>query len=350
MNGLAFSTGLPGWLSGEGPDADVVISTRVRLARNFAGRRFPSKASLLERKQAFDEVASAFRGAPQFGDFECVNCSGLSRIERQFLAEQRVISPDLLVAEGDCGVAADVARRICVMINEEDHLRLQCLDSGCRPAELWNALDGIDDTLGAHLDFAFDRRRGFLTCRPADSGTGMRVSFLLHLPALILTKNIDQVLLAASQMGMATRGFFGERSNVVGGFFQLSNVATLGASENELLESARRVVEKTVECERTARRRILNDARRELLDKVRRAFGILTYATLLDVDEFLNLSSAIRLGIDCNLFNPTTIAQLNRLTLMIMPAHLQTFHKRTMDENELKSLRAETVKSFFTGA
>jgi protein arginine kinase len=345
-----FSTGLPSWLSGEGPDTDVVISTRVRLARNVCGRRFPHKATLFERKQVFEAASAAFRQSPPYGGFECVNCAHLSKTERQFLVEQCVISQELADSDGDRGVVADAARRICIMVNEEDHVRLQCLDSGCRPSELWQSLDGIDDALGANLDFAFDHQRGFLTSRPTDSGTGMRVSFLLHLPALILTKTIDQVLLAASQMGVATRGFFGERANVTGGFFLLSNMTALGASESEFLESALRVVEKTVECERTARHRILSDARPELVDKVHRAYGILTHAALLDVNEYLNLASAIRLGIECNLFNPVTIPQLNRLTLLIMPAHLQTYHKRSMDKNELKSLRAETVKNFFAGS
>ena len=342
-----FSAGLPAWFSGDGPDADVVISTRVRLARSFSGRRFPHLASLFERKLAFEDVAAAFQQSPHLANFECVNCASLSRVERQFLVEQRLISPELMELEGDRGVAVDAGRKLSVMINEEDHLRLQCLDGGCRPSELLTELDAVDDAMSSLLDFAFDQRRGFLTCRPANSGTGMRVSFLVHLPGLILTKNIDQVLLAASQMGLGTRGFFGEHAGVAGALFQLSNTVAVGVSESELIENARGVVERTVECERAARQRIVAEARPELLDKINRAFGILTHATMLEVDEFLNLSSAIRMGIDCNLFNPTTIANLNRLTLLIMPGHLQTMRKQTMTDDELKTARALAVKEFF---
>jgi protein arginine kinase len=338
---------VPKWFSGAGPDADVVISTRVRLARNCARYRFPVRSSLFERKQVFEEVTSAFKQSPPYNDYNNFNCSKLNKIEQQYLVEERLISADLLTAQGDRGVICDIAQRICIMVNEEDHIRMQAMDCGCCPLDLWNILDGIDDTLGMQLEFAFENRRGFLTSCPTNSGTGLRVSFLMHLPACILTKNIDQVLLAASQMGVSTRGFFGEHSNVVGSFFQLSNAATMGATETEFLENTKRVILKTAEAERKARERILSDAQRELTDKIQRAFGILTHAVMLDVDEFLNLSSALRLGIECNLFHETTVPQLNRLTLRIMPAHLQTYFKKTMNDDDLKVARAETVKTFF---
>lgn len=338
---------IPRWFFGVGPDVDVVISTRIRLARNCARYRFPFRASLFERKQVFEEVTLAFKQSPQYNDFNYINCTQLNKVEQQYLAEERLISADLLAVEGDRGVVCDTTRRVCIMVNEEDHVRMQAMDSGCCPHDLWNILDGIDDALGMQVDFAFENRRGFLTSCPTNAGTGLRVSFLMHLPALILTKNIDQVLLAASQMGIATRGFFGEHSNVAGSFFQLSNAATMGATETEFLENAKRVMLKTVEAERKARERVLSDAQRELTDKIQRAYGILTHAVMLDVDEFLNLSSALRLGIECNLFNPTTVPLLNRLTLHILPAHLQTYHKKSMNEDELRLARAETVKEFF---
>jgi protein arginine kinase len=338
---------IPCWFSGAGPDVDVVISTRIRLARNCARYRFPSKASLFERRQVFEEVTAAFKQSPQYNDFNHFNCTQLNKIEQQYLVEERLISAELVDVEGDRGVICDTSRHICIMVNEEDHIRMQAMDSGCCPLDLWNMLDGIDDALGMQLDFAFDNRRGFLTGCPTNSGTGLRVSFLMHLPACILTKNIDQVLLAASQMGVATRGFFGEHSNVVGSFFQLSNAATMGAAETEFLENTKRVVLKTVEAERKARERILADAQQELTDKIQRSYGILTHAIMLDVDEYLNLSSAIRLGIECNLFHETTVPQLNRLTLRILPAHLQTYFKKSMSDDELRIVRAETVKAFF---
>jgi protein arginine kinase len=346
MEQLPLST-IPRWFAGDGPDVDVVISTRTRLARNCRGIPFPGKASLFERKQLFEEVTAAFKQSPQYDDFDYINCTQLNKTEQNYLVEERLISQELLLTEGDRGVVCDSSHRTCIMINEEDHLRMQCMDSGCRPQDLWAVIDGIDDALGMHLDFAFDAKRGFLTARPTDSGTGLRVSFLMHLPALILTKSIDQVLLAASHLGVSARGFFGENSSVAGSFFQLSNIATIGSAETEFLENTTRVISKTVEAERKARERILHHAQAELCDKIQRAFGILTHATMLDVDEFLNLSSAIRLGVECNLFNPITLPLLNQLTLCILPAHLQTYHKKTMSDDELKVARANMVRMFF---
>jgi protein arginine kinase len=341
---------VPCWFSGTGPDADVVISTRIRLARNCDRFPFPLRASLYERKQIFEDVAAAFRQSPQYADFDYLNCTQLNKLEQLYLAEERIVSPELLSVEGDRGVICDSRHRVCIMINEEDHIRMQCADSGCCPQDLWAVIDGIDDALGMRIDFAFDAKRGFLTSRPTDSGTGLRVSFLMHLPALILTKNIDQVLLGASQMGVATRGFFGEHSSVVGSFFQLSNIGAIGATETEFLENTKRVIVKTMEAERKAREKVLKEARPELTDKIQRAFGILTYATMLDVDEFLNLSSALRLGIECNLFNPITVPQLNKLTLCILPAHLQTYHKKALSDDELRVARADMVKKFLNTA
>ena len=346
MESLPLSA-LPCWFTGAGPGADVVISTRIRLARNCSRFPFPIRASLYERKQVFEDVTAAFKQSPHYVDFDYVNCVQLDNIEQLYLAEQRIVSPELLTAEGDRGVLYDTRRRVCIMVNEEDHVRMQCMDSGCCPRDLWSIVDAVDDALGMRLDFAFDAKRGFLTSRPTNSGTGLRVSFLMHLPALILTKNIDQVLLGASHLGVATRGFFGEHSSVAGSFFQLSNIGAAGATESEFLENTERVIIKAMEAERKAREKVLKNARQELTDKIQRAHGILTHATMLDVDEFLNLSSALRLGIECNLFNPTTPALLNALTLSVLPAHLQTYHKKPLDDDELRTARANMVRKFF---
>ncbi len=159
-----------------------------------------------------------------------------------FLAEERVVSPDILSLDGERGVAYDSSRRINIMINEEDHIRMQCMDSGFKPEELWEIINDIDDLLGQKLHFAFDSKRGFLTCCPTNSGTGLRISFLMHLPGLVLTKAIDAVLQGASQMGISTRGFFGEHSEVLGNFFQLSNQATMGAHETEFIKNTQKII------------------------------------------------------------------------------------------------------------
>jgi protein arginine kinase len=337
---------MPPWLICGGPENDVAVSTRVRIARNLAHHQFPQRASLFERAKVFEETAAAFKAAAGCGSFNAVSFCQLDKQQQQFLVEERLASPELAQADGERGLIHDEARRVCIMVNEEDHIRLQAIDSGFRPQELWPVLDAVDDSVGTRLDYAFDGCKGFLTCCPTNAGTGLRISVLLHLPGLVLTRSIDPVLHGASQMGVATRGFSGEQTSVVGNFFQLSNSAAMGASETGFIDSTSTVVKNIIDFERKARERILADARSELTDKIFRSWGILCQATLLGIDEFLNLSSALRTGIECNLFDKCTIDDLNRLTLFVLPAHLQTCCGTTMSDSECKAARADLVKGF----
>lgn len=339
----------PAWFDGRGPEAEIIISTRIRVARNLANHRFPHQSSPHERTVVYEKVAAALRKQPEFRSYDIVNFSGISPLEQLLLVEKRIASPDLLTINGDRGVVYHEMHNLTILINEEDHLRLQCLDSGCRPAESWSIVDTIDERLGQELDFAFDTRRGFLTCCPTNSGTGLRVSFLMHLPGLVLTKSVDSVLQGASQMGIATRGFFGEHSEVVGSFFQLSNQAAMGANEQEFIESTRRIIAEVAVHERQARKRLLKEARLELTDKIYRAYGILKYARTLSIAEYLNLSSALRLGIDCGIFTDVSMKNLNDATLLIMPAHLRSHTKKDMDEVELAIERADRVRELLMG-
>jgi protein arginine kinase len=337
---------VPAWFSGSGTDGDVVLSTRIRLARNLSGHQFPARASLQDRASIFESVTSACEKIPLCKECAPHNLTAIKGIAQQFLVEERAISPDMLTLDGDRGMVANPDRRISIMVNEEDHIRLQVMDAGFCPKEVWETADALDTALGQKVTYAFDRRRGYLTCCPTNAGTGLRVSFLVHLPGLTLTKTVDQVLQAGSQMGIATRGFFGEHSEIVGNLFQLSNQATMGAQESEFLEQTQTLVTQVATLERQARKRLEQDAKAELVDKVYRAFGILKYARSLRVDEFLNLSSALRIGIDMKLVRGMGIQDLNRLTLLIMPAHIQTLYDRAMENDELCKLRAEVVRGF----
>ncbi|MBD3317400.1 MAG: ATP--guanido phosphotransferase, partial [Chitinivibrionales bacterium] len=336
------------WLSGNGPESDIVVSTRVRVARNLAGRRFPYRASFFERSSVFDEVSAAVPALPAAKGLQCLNFDSLGKLEQELLAENRVVSPDMLKLEGDRGVACDSSCRMSIMINEEDHIRVQCMDAGLRAEDLWESVDALDDGLGERLLYSYDSRLGFLTCCPTNAGTGLRVSFLLHLPGLVLTKTIDQVLQGASQMGISTRGFFGEHSEVVGNFFQLSNHATMGADEREFLANTKGVIERVIGFEREARERIVKAATAELTDKAWRAYGILQYARMLQVRELLNLASALRLGVECGVFGDATVETINRTVLMAMPAHLQRYRGSEMSEDEIAAARAELVRDMLS--
>jgi protein arginine kinase len=338
---------MPSWLSHQGPESDVVISTRVRLARNLARHQFPLHASLHERTKVFEEVTGAFMRSGLCDSFNSVNFSLLDKRQQQFMVEERLASIELAAADGDRGVIHDASRRISVMVNEEDHIRMQCTDSGCRPQDQWADLDGLDDAVGMELDYAFDNHRGFLTSRPSNAGTGLRVSFLLHLPALVLTGAVDEALNGASRMGVATRGFLSGQSSVDGSMFQLSNAAFIGSGESEFCDRAAALIQSIIDNERKARERILSESRNELTDKIFRAYGVLCNAALLGMEEFLNLSSALRLGIECTLFDKCTIGDLNRLTLFVFPAHLQTYLQKDLSGDGIMAARAGLVKSFF---
>jgi protein arginine kinase len=339
---------LPSCFNNGGPESDFIVSTRVRLARNLSAHRFPLSASPNERKKIFEEVTGVLKKETRFKNFEMVNFTGLKKLDQQFLAEERVVSPDMLNLDGERGVAYDSSRRVNIMINEEDHVRMQCMDSGFQPAEIWDIINEIDDLLGQKLHFAFDTKRGFLTCCPTNSGTGLRISFLMHLPGLVLTKSIDSILQGASQMGISTRGFFGEHSEVLGNFFQLSNQATMGAHENDFLNNTQKIIKEVVSHEKKAREKVLKDAKLELTDKIYRAYGILLHARTLSVGECLNLTSALRIGINCSSFDLITIEELNRITLLAMPAHLQIYFGSKMDEVELAVARANLVRELLT--
>ncbi len=337
---------IPAWFSNSGPDADCVISTRIRLARNLANHQFPSKASLLERRDVYDEVAAAAEKVMPNTEYTALNFSHTERIDQQFLLENRVVSHDLISCDGDRGVICDCSSEISIMINEEDHIRMQCMNAGCQPTATWDRLNGIDDELGKQVKYAFDTRMGYLTSCPTNSGTGFRVSFLMHLPGLVLTKSIDSTLSGASQMGISTRGFFGEHSDVVGNFFQLSNQATMGARENEFLDTTLDVIKKVIQYEHDARERIKKDAKDALTDKIYRSYGILRYARTLAVDEFLNLTSALRLGIECGVFDGMNIETLNRMILLCLPAHMELYQGKKIPDEEKDRVRIEIVKKF----
>jgi protein arginine kinase len=342
--------GVPVWFDSSGPDGDVVVSTRIRLARNLAEHRFPGRASAREKQKIFKEVSAVFGGASKRGcAFEVINFGQIGKLQQHLLAEERVVSVDMLRGEGDRGVAFDPSKRSCVMINEEDHLRIQGMDSGFRTFDLWELASAVDDALGKGLKYAYSERLGFLTACPTNPGTGLRVSYLMHLPGLVLTKAIDQVLQGASQMGVATRGFFGEHSDVLGIFFQLSNQATLGASEAEFIESTSGVIKEITGHERAARQRLMKEAPLEVSDKVCRAHAILCGARMLGFGELLNLTSAIRLGIECGIYREHTVDDINTFVMICMPAHLQVYISGLEDtSDEPDMVRADLARTVFT--
>ena len=330
----------PAWLDGVGPEVDVVLSTGVRIIRNLDGCRFPQQASVAERAIAFRQIVAAIKAEPRLGEFSIINFSDLPVSEQQIFAEKRVADFELAAIQGDHGIAVDDEFRVSIQINGDDHVAVRCLDAGCDPVEAWKTADGIDDLLGEKLDFAFDKKNGFLTSRPEEAGAGLSVSFLMHLPGLVLTKTVESVLQGGSQMGLRTRSFPDRNAEVSGNLFMVSAGGVRGTPEREFVKNSRQIVKEIVRHEREARKRLIREARLELTDKIYRACGILQYAQMLSMGEFLNLASALRLGIEYCLFTDIDIKEVNRATIAALPAHLGTGRPQPPSESELAVLRA----------
>lgn len=335
------------WLRGSGPHGDIVISSRVRLARNLAGYPFVNRASRRQRHEVMERCKAELT-AEQIGrDVWWLEVSGMSELDRQMLVERHLISRQH--AEGGTenprAVAVSPDETFAVMVNEEDHLRLQVLRSGMQVDEAYQAADALDDLLEAHLDLAYSPQWGYLTACPTNVGTALRVSVMLHLPALRLTGEIEKVRRAARDMQLAVRGLFGEGSEALGDLYQISNQTSLGRSEAEILADFQTtVVPQIISYEQQARQALLRQRQAQLEDRIWRAWGLLTHARVLGSDEVLSLLSQLRMGVNLGRIDKVSIHTLNELFLLTQPAHLQKIAGRAMTQQERREERANLVR------
>jgi protein arginine kinase len=343
LDDLTCTTGE--WLRGVGPMSDVVISSRVRLARNLAGFPFLSTASSGDQSEIYRYVADEIAGNPLSEKAFLVDVEETDDIDRAFLVERHLISRQQAGGEGCRGVSIWPDETRAVMINEEDHLRLQALRSGLQLETLWREVSELDDALSQGLEFAFDRQFGYLTACPTNVGTGIRVSVMLHLPALRLTQEIDRVSRATRDMNLAVRGLYGEGTEAIGDLYQVSNQTTLGESEEEILEGfGGLVIPKVVEYERAARESLARKRSSHLDDHVWRAYGILANARRISSAETLTLLSHLRLGIHMGRFDGIDLATLNQLFLQTQPAHLQKLAEKPLDGAARSITRADRLR------
>src|SRR5690349_14852498 len=294
-----------GWLDASGPASHLVLSTRIRLARNLATHVFQGRTSETEREEVLAQVERAARESVLLRQATRYRLDRLDRIDRQLLHERHLVSKELAGLEGEgrvrSGASVLIQERIGVMLNEEDHLRIQGLHSGFALDQTYAEVDRLDTELGQRLAFAFHPEFGYLTSCPTNVGTGLRASVLIHLPGLVLTKEISKTLHGLTKLGLTYRGLYGEGSEVIGNFFQLSNQTTLGKNEVELLDQLSKIVQHVIAVESRARQLLLRDATTILEDKVWRAFGLLRYARSLSFEETMNLLSGVRLGVSLGL-------------------------------------------------
>jgi len=332
------------WLRGTGPESDVVMSTRIRLARNLAEFPFSTRADDSTKTRIEEQVRAVLETLAIPKRLEFVNVSALDSVTRQFLVERQLISRELAEGDGPRGVAFSRSEDVSVMINEEDHLRLQVLRSGLDLDECWNEIDRLDDAVEEQLAYAFHENYGYLTACPTNVGTGIRVSVMLHLPALVQTREIQKVFHSLQKINLAVRGLYGEGSQAMGDFYQISNQYTLGVSEMQVLDKIRSVVPRILTYERRAREAMLEEKREALHDQISRAVGILRSAQTISSEETMHLLSSVRMGVNLGLIDDIPIQTLNELFIQTQPAHLQKLRHETLDSSERNKARAALLR------
>ncbi len=337
---------LVSWMNATRPEATIAISSRVRLARNIKGLPFPGKQNHEQGSQSLQYIEEAWKTStnPLLRGFDFITMDQLSDLEKQILVEKHLISPGLVSGNSNRGLLFNEDASIVIMINEEDHLRIQCLLPGLQLQEACKISFRVDDSLEQKLDFAFDEKRGYLTSCPTNVGTGMRASVMLHLPATNLSGQIKPIFYNLAQVGMTVRGLYGEGTESAGNLFQLSNQVTLGQTEEEICNNLRTMSLQIINQEQLIREKLKSESPYRLEDKISRSYGILTNARLITSNEALDLLSDVRLGVDLGLIKNIKPLALNELIVAIRPAHLQREAGGEMKPLERDLKRAEIIR------
>ena len=334
------------WLRGEGPMSEVVISSRIRLARNLKGYPFLSRADESQRRKIYRDLSECIAASPLgkevfFADFE-----DTSELDRQVLVERHLVSRQHAESEGARGVAVSASERRALMVNEEDHLRIQVLRSGLQLEALWEEIREIDAWLERQIEYAYHEQYGYLTACPTNVGTGLRVSVMLHLPALTIAKELERVFRAAHDMKLAVRGIYGEGTEAVGDFYQVSNQITLGRTEEEIIdEFGKDIIPKMVEYELKVREALASERTSQLDDKVWRAYGLLGNARTMSSKETLYLLSHVRMGVAMGRFKGIDVRTINELLVQTQPAHLQKIHREVLSGEQRSTTRADFLRN-----
>ena len=342
LSELAHSSGE--WLRGSGPESDIVMSSRIRLARNLADFPFVNRATETDRVEIEATLREAILKFDSSNTLHYVDVNALERVDRQFLVERQLISREHAEAEGARGVAIDPAEQKSIMVNEEDHLRMQVMHSGLDLQGAWEEINQLDDQLEEFVTYAFSDQFGYLTACPTNAGTGMRVSVMVHLPALVITRQIEKVFRSLQKINLAVRGLYGEGSQAMGDFYQISNQITLGQTEEDLVKKVGDVVPVVIDYERRAREALLNEGRDSLHDRIARAYGILRTAQTISSEETMHLLSSVRMGINLGLIDDLEIPVVNELFIHTQPAHLQKLHGTTLDTADRNIERARYLR------
>lgn len=335
------------WYNEFGKDGDVVLSSRVRLARNLDGVPFPLAANEKQQEEVLDKCRGALidKGDKTLEelDLKFIDLSKMEDYEKQAIAECHLISPQMINNDKRRGLILSGDSRVSIMINEEDHLRIQCMEPGFETDKCFDTANKIDDHIEESLDYAFDKDFGYLTCCPTNAGTGLRASVMVHLPGYVLTGKFNELAASLSQLGLTVRGIFGEGSKGLGNIFQISNQLTLGVLEEDITERLNQIVSEVVSNERELRRLLYKNDKYKLEDRIMRSYGILKNAVIMSSDEAMKRLSDIRLGVSLEIIKDVKYETLNEITYSILPANIiKNYNTANEFSRDLK--RGEIIK------
>jgi protein arginine kinase len=329
----------------KGPFDRIVMSSRVRLARNVKEASFPGWAKKPERVRVLEMIRPIIEKLPEMKGSFSETMDNLSTLDKQILVERHLISREHAAKSAGSGLVLNQDETLCFMINEEDHLRMQALRPGLQLREAWTAIDQADSLLEKKLDYAFSSEFGYLTACPTNIGTGIRVSAMLHLPGLVLAEQITPIIQSVNKLGLAVRGLYGEGTEALGNVFQVSNQMTLGETETAIVERLEKVLAQIIEHEENARATLLEKKPKVLFNHIGRAYGILANAHSISSKETMNLLSLMRLGMDIALFPVVDRSLVDELFILTQPAHLQKQHSEKLSAEERDLLRADMVRN-----
>jgi len=333
-----------GWLESRGNSPEIAISSRIRVARNLNRIPFPQKASRQEQQESFAKIKAACEEIAYFKGAPILDLQEFDRVDRQFLLERHLISYEHSRGNGVRGLVIGDKELLSLMINEEDHVRLQGMEPGLQLEQAWDILKRIDEEMNKRLDYAFSSEVGYLTACPTNTGTGMRASVLMHLPALVMNEEINKVLQALNKIGMVARGLYGEGTKVMGDLFQISNQVTLGPNEEGIIDNLERVVKQVIDYEIKGRNALLKENKGKIMDAIYRSYGVLVNARQISFAETMEFLSKVRLGVYFSLELDTELDTLNELMILTQPAHVQETVGKELSPSRRDFIRAEMIR------
>ena len=337
------------WLRGSGPNSDIVMSSRVRIARNLDKLPFSHWANKKQEKEAMESLETAVLASDVMKNCLNVRMLEIDDVDKQFLLERHLISREHMVHPEFKSTVIGDKEVVNVMINEEDHLRIQVMQSGFNLQECWRIASRLDDVLHKKVKFAYNSEWGYLTACPTNTGTGLRASVMLHLPSLVMTKQITRVLQAITKLGMTARGLYGEGTEAEGNFFQISNQITLGTAEEDIIDNLERIIRQVVGHEENARKTLMKQNRELLQDKIWRSNGTLRSAHIINTKETMGLLSMVRLGVDMGIITDIDRRAVNELFILTQPAHLQKIEGRMLSSAQRDVKRANLIRRRLEG-